>query len=862
MIGKTLFFCYIFSMKSKEKSIFPKLPAFSEEIAHSERFLSLNPDKKENVLILFFALLYKNQQSNAVETYNFLFSLLEKILPGLENYTIAKFHFSLITTQTAAQQEKTVSLLQEKFSEQERQTLFAELSQSGLFTSSDNQKILQVLQGNTSDNTSNTKNSLQKILALPKEQFADLSKQIKQHIPLKTNSGKELTHPLSDFQQNLQNSFVPFYPLISSDKNLEQEFSDFLSTLKKQEYHIALVGEGKRGKSSLINALLKQEISSVEESIPQTAVPIEFYFHKNEEYYVEFLEEKDLQIQKELYARQGLFQPRDINTAFPFGKKIKIKKHELFNYMHIDGKFTGQVAKVFIGLNHPLLAQGFHISDTPGFNCVNTFHDYLTHKESLQTDCLIFVVDARKPDSGSELNFLREITTKGRVITLIGVITNIDRLNKQEKSQNSIERAWLLFEEIKQTNPHIDFLGLCPLNAKELMEHFCLQKHLSKAQSENWQTFLMLLEKAIQKDDTLISYQQKITQNAENFLQILQNKLKKDEQEMNSRYPANFLQLLEKHEQSLIVALEKYRTQATQFTKSVEKDIFAWKQQQEEALNLFEQKFIQHIQLRAHEFADTLGKDIAKSEKWKEFDQITAKELAQNLVQDFIQSQEAQLQVWEEKIKIFHQDMHTLSHECLEAVSLSVNAMGNTNIESTALNNILIQGNLKMKQLSLFLAGAGSGFVLSASFFNLLTVGSIALAFLGDPISISGLILTGIGAITLHFQGDIQKHKQNILQKKQKKIEAWAKKIRLALEQVLQEKQEELCKQYQTIIEQSFLPSFELLFSETIHIHWYTAFLKQLSLSAQTEKDRNQLALENAKHFLETNTEKSHVTRS
>lgn len=851
MIGKTLFFWYIFPMKekknSKENSLLPELPHFSEEIAHSNRFLSLHTDKKEDLLMLFLALLYKNQKNNAFAVYNFLFSLLEKILPKLEAYAIAKFHFSLTNP---PKEEKFLALFQEKFSVEEKQALFTELGKSSLFTSLENQKILQGLQ---SDTNSSAKNTIQKYLTIPKEQFSDLSKQIKQHIPLKTHVAKGLTNPLAEFQQNLQNSFAPFYPVISADKKLEQEFTDFLRTLKTQEYHIAIVGEGKRGKSSLINALLKQELSTVEESIPQTAVPLEFYFHATEEYYVKFLEEKDTIIQKEKYAAQGLFQPTQPLSSFSYGKKIKIKKQQLADYAQIDGKFTGQTAKIYIGLNHPLLAQGFHISDTPGLNCINTFHDYLTYKESLQADCLIFVVDARKPDSASELNFLREITAKGRVITLIGVITNIDRLNKQEKSHVSMERAALLFNEIKQANPHIEFLGLCPLNPKELMEHFCQQKHLSKTQQENWKIFLSLLEKAISQDNDLKAYQQKITQNAQNFLQIIQNKLETEQREPTALYPANFLQLLEKHEQSLVVALEKYRTQATQLTKSVEKDILAWKQQQEEDLAFFEKKFIQSIQLKAHEFADSLGNDIAKSEKWKDFDQREAKQLAQTLVQEFIQKEEAQLQVWEEKIKIFHEDMHNLSHECLETISLSVNSMGNTNIESTTLNNILIQGNLKMKQLSLFLAGAGSGFVLSASFFNLLTVGSIALAFLGDPISISGLILTGIGAITLHFQGDIQKHKKNILEKKQKKIEAWAKKIRLALEEVLQEKQKELCKQYQTIIEQSFLPSFELLFSETIHIHWYTAFLKQLQLTANTEKQNNRLALESAKQFLSAN---------
>lgn len=844
MIGKTLFFCYIFFMKSKEQSIVPQLPDFVEEITHSERFLSLHTDKKEDLLLLFFTLLYKNQSNNAVAVYNFLFSLLEKILPKPEAYTLAKFHFSLTRP---PEKENFLSAFQESFSEQEKHILFTELDKSALFTNPENQRLLHALQENSQKGT---KHKLPKYLAISKEQLSDLSKQIKQHIPIKAKSSQNLAHPISDFQQNVQNSFLPFYPLIASDKNLEQEFTDFLSTLHNQAYHIAIAGEGKRGKSSLINALLKQELSTVEESLPQTAVPIEFYFHDTEEYFIEFLEEKDTLIQKELYAKQGLFEPKQTVSPFSYGRKIKIKKQQLADYMHINGKFTGQVAKVYIGLNNPFLAQGFHISDTPGLNCINTFHDYLTHRESLQADCIIFVVDARKPDSASELNFLREITAKGRVITLLGVITNIDRLNKQEKSHASIKRANLLFQEIKNSNPHLDFLGLCSLNPKELMEHFCFQKHLSKIQQHNWEEFLALLEKAVQKNDNFKIYQQKITQNAQNFLHIIQNKLETEQKEITAVYPANFMQLLEKHEQSLSLALEKYRTQAIQLTKSVEKDILAWKKQQEEELNIFEEKFIQSIQLKAHEFADSLGNNIAKNEAWKEFDQQEAKQLAQSIVRDFIQKEEAQLQLWEEKIKIFHADMHTLSHECLETISLSVNAMGNTNIESTALNNILIQGNLKMKQISLFLAGAGSGFVLSASFFNFLTVGSIALAFLGDPISLSGLILTGIGAITLHFQGDIQKHKKNILAKKQKKIEAWAKKIRLALEQILEEKQKELCKQYQTIIEQSFLPSFELLFSETIHIHWYTTFLKQLHVTANTEKQTAQHALENARQFL------------
>ncbi len=208
MIGKTLFFCYIFFMKSKEQTIVPQLPNFAEEISHSERFLSLHTDKKEDLLILFFTLLYKNQNNNAAAVYNFLFSLLEKILPKPEAYTLAKFHFSLTRP---PEKEKFLPAFLESFSEQEKHILFTELDKSALFTSPDNQRLLHALHN---DAKKDTKHKLPKYLAISKEQFSDLSKQIKQHIPIKSKTFQNAAHPLSNFQQNVQNLFLPFFLLI------------------------------------------------------------------------------------------------------------------------------------------------------------------------------------------------------------------------------------------------------------------------------------------------------------------------------------------------------------------------------------------------------------------------------------------------------------------------------------------------------------------------------------------------------------------------------------------------------------------------------------------------------------------------
>ncbi len=143
MIGKTLFFCYGYAMENKTKNLMPQLPDFSKEIANSEKFLAANPEKKEDVLLLLFALLYQNQNSNSFETYNFLFALLEKIFPRLEAYTFAKFHFALVTE--PQHQEKFLSRFQSLFSASEKQKLLTELEQSPFFNSPKNKELLQRL---------------------------------------------------------------------------------------------------------------------------------------------------------------------------------------------------------------------------------------------------------------------------------------------------------------------------------------------------------------------------------------------------------------------------------------------------------------------------------------------------------------------------------------------------------------------------------------------------------------------------------------------------------------------------------------------------------------------------------------------
>ncbi len=838
--------------KNTQESLQSILPRFSIQES-SLSFLTTKKTNIQKVILFLCAIVYQNEENNKLYAYNTLFQLINTNFQETNNPLLfAHFHYLLL--------QKNIPLfetIKELSTEQEKEfllTILNNLIKNPFFnTKKNNQLFTEIYHYIEKENKKSLffiplftqiKNSLEL-------QTKNIATQLQNSLPKRTIQNEEqLKNPL----YILQDKLFTLFSQLEEDKNIQknqkifEEIEDFKSTLAIQDYHIVIVGEGKRGKSSLLNALLGEEISQVEESIPQTAVPLEFYFQEKPNYFVEFLDEFDQKKQQELLEQNFYSNIHEKS----YQKKVKIQKHEIADYAFVTGKFVLQTAKIYVGLNHALLKQGFHLSDTPGLNSLNPFHDYLTYKESLKADCIIFVMDARKPDSASELEFLEKISKQSRAVTIIGIVTGIDRLNKTENINLALERAKILLEKATENNSFIKIRSIIPLNPKELMEHFCYKKTLSKTTQENWQIFLKEITQAITDHQNKTQYLEKIENNAQYLIKKITQEIEKKELTAQSIFPYNMAFILKKHENNLIEATQKYTEQAQRIIQSVEKDIEAWRQQQQNDLALFEELFINEIQVKMQEFADKLGTDVAKANKWQEFDQNIAKKIAEKNVTQFIKNQEEQLQVWEHKINIFEKQLYEISNDCLKTIAKNFHSLGDTSIKNTTINHILIQGNIKVKQISLFLAGAGSGIALSASFFNIVTVGSIALAFLGDPISISGLILTGLGALTLHYKGNLQKHKQNILEKKYKKTKHWANTIKNALNEILQQKQTELIEQYKEVIIKGFIPSFELLVQECIHIHWYTEFMLELEKSNETKEKNTKAKLHNALIMLET----------
>ncbi|MFR6517775.1 MAG: dynamin family protein [Bilophila wadsworthia] len=217
------------------------------------------------------------------------------------------------------------------------------------------------------------------------------------------------------------------------DMDLREELYIFRKMLRRQPFKIVIVGERKRGKSSLINAIIGQELSPVRESTPETATVVEFKYAHAPDYSVRFLDSSQFaRLEDYLENEQdNLLLTRKIehirngvsDGTFIPGKLLSgiTCWDDLSDYISLEGRFSGFVARVSVGLPLDTLRAGVVLVDTPGLNDTDQFHDYLSYEESLEADCVIFVMDARDPGSNSELSLLRKLARSGCTVSIIGV---------------------------------------------------------------------------------------------------------------------------------------------------------------------------------------------------------------------------------------------------------------------------------------------------------------------------------------------------------------------------------------------------------------------------------------------------------
>ena len=231
------------------------------------------------------------------------------------------------------------------------------------------------------------------------------------------------------FQEALENQLVRLtqFPELKGP-NLAQ----LIDKLRQNRFNLVILGAFKRGKSTLINALLGEPI------LPTAIVPL-----------------------TSVVTVLGYGEQLNIEVIFQNGERRKISQRELVDYITEKGNPRNQkgVREVAIAYPSDYLKDGVRVIDTPGVGSVYSHNTEVAYNYLPQVDAAIFVVTVDPPLSAAEQEFLKDI--REYVHKLFVVLNKIDYVEAADR-QEVLEFT----TQVLQDNLETQQVNIFPISAK------------------------------------------------------------------------------------------------------------------------------------------------------------------------------------------------------------------------------------------------------------------------------------------------------------------------------------------------------------------------------------------------------------
>lgn len=185
-----------------------------------------------------------------------------------------------------------------------------------------------------------------------------------------------------------------------------QELDDLLNRLGKSLLHVAVLGQFKRGKSTLINAFLGANVLP-SALLPLTSVPTLIKYGREPGLTIRFID----------------------------GRTQKTETEQLFEYVTEKGNPANEKGVERAELDHdtPLLSQGIVIIDTPGIGSTFTYNTDVTLKFLPHCDVGLFIISPDPPLTEVEVEFLNVVSQ--RITHLFFILNKTDYLKTEEREE-------------------------------------------------------------------------------------------------------------------------------------------------------------------------------------------------------------------------------------------------------------------------------------------------------------------------------------------------------------------------------------------------------------------------------------------
>ncbi|TBL81660.1 dynamin family protein [Paenibacillus thalictri] len=223
-------------------------------------------------------------------------------------------------------------------------------------------------------------------------------------------------------------------------------------SLKRNTFHIVILGEFKRGKTTFVNSLIGDDLLFTD-VLPATAFIHVLEYHEQERIEIWYTDgrQEQLALCKEHLA--ALSANHNLNPE--------------------------SIQFVKICMNHPLLRDGVVLIDTPGVNDLVLSRAEITASILPHCDAALFLLDAAAPLTRSEAEFLQAKVYYHKLDQILFVLSKSDRLEEDEL-QEAIEGAEQRINSV--TGKH---LSVHPYSSRSVL------RQISSGNTENhpqWQT--------------------------------------------------------------------------------------------------------------------------------------------------------------------------------------------------------------------------------------------------------------------------------------------------------------------------------------------------------------------------------------
>ncbi|MCH5336475.1 MAG: dynamin family protein [Campylobacter sp.] len=327
----------------------------------------------------------------------------------------------------------------------------------------------------------------------------------------------------------------------------KQRLEKTLEKFQNLEFNICITGVMNSGKSSLLNALLKEDFLGVS-NIPETANLTVLEYGTSHSAKIYFWDEREWQniLESSKFSEElrnfAEELSKDLNISEFIKKEALIKQsslEELKSFSSAKNKLSALIKKIEIESPLEFLKNNIRIVDTPGLDDIVVQRELVTSEYLKESDFLIHLMNASQSLTQKDAQFLIHCLLNSRLSKFLIVLTKADLLGEKELNEVISYTKQSLKARLENLDSNlvekIDFLCVSAKRASNFYKGLASKEDFEKSGMKEFEEYLF--------NELYSGEKTKIAMNAYKKELLLELKNLLDEYEMQNK-------LIKENEQS------------------------------------------------------------------------------------------------------------------------------------------------------------------------------------------------------------------------------------------------------------------------------------------------------------------------